>query len=1093
MSKLDELIKKLGELFELDKADLDFGIHRIIKKKHEQIKDYLNNKLPNKVKKELEGIKLSSNMAKIEELYNKLKEEHGKKAFDAENKLIDEDAINTAEGQEYIKLIKSSGEISVDKIENDVFSHLLEFFSRYYEDGDFLSLRRSSTKAKYAVPYNGEEVVLHWANKDQYYIKSTEDFKEYVFTVDKDGKTQKVKFNVSKMDAIQNNNKAVRKFILDEDKQAEWSADGITIHFYFKEFKNDTEGKKAQESLVTYILEKLPNDWKATLSIEDTGYTGKGVRSVIEKHVANFTKKNTTDYFIHKDLREFLNQELDFYIKNEVMYLDDIDNRSVDYTNAEIRKIKAIRSVAKDLISFLSQLEDFQKKMWLKKKFVYDTQYCITIDKIIEFAPELLNEVVRNLHQWAEWEELGFLTACVHSNVPVREFLYDENCEKAGVDSKEISVQFSGDEYKYLIEFNDNLNCLNNIDAVIDVTRLKITSKGYDSFSWEISTLLKENCFLVVDTKHFGNDFKYRLLSKIDDIDSKLDGLLIHSENFQALNLLQERYKESVKCVYIDPPYNTQEDSFIYKDGYKYSSWASMIYDRLAISKNVHMKDGTSYISINEDELFDLSKICDIVFGKENYLSNFTIKVRHDERILKGDKDFHEVFENLLGYRVSALHKPSKKLIDNTSLEEYVWDVNVDETKKETLTLNGKNVDYFPPGAYQLIEGEASDKLLKRINIRGTLREGNSSGRFYVAYLETLINRYENHLFRVPNMGGDGIGYRFFWLPVINKRKNGDYFQGVPLDKKDIKEIPYSNLWDFEQDFNRCAQEGGIVFRNGKKPIKFLNEIFLVSGVNKDKKSLVLDYFAGSGTTGHAVINLNREDGGNRKYILVEMGEYFHTVLLPRIKKVVYSEKWKDGKPVDRNGVSQFFKYFRLESYEDALNNLELLEKSPELHRLLQNADNKEELQEQYLLNYMLNIETKGSLLNLDKFINPFEHTIKIYDRTTGEAVPTKIDLPETFNYLLGLEVQEIQKFDHILLIEGKNRAGETIKIIWRDLNSVNNEQLKEFLRKHNISPTETEFRAIYINGDTTLEDPYNKVRLIEETFHKLMFDVQEA
>jgi adenine-specific DNA-methyltransferase len=100
-------------------------------------------------------------------------------------------------------------------------------------------------------------------------------------------------------------------------------------------------------------------------------------------------------------------------------------------------------------------------------------------------------------------------------------------------------------------------------------------------------------------------------------------------------------------------------------------------------------------------------------------------------------------------------------------------------------------------------------------------------------------------------------------------------------------------------------------------------------------KAVFLDYFAGSGTTGHAVINLNREDGGNRKFILVEMGNYFNTVTKPRLKKVIYAKDWKDGKPQNRNtGVPQIFKYIRLESYEDTLNNIEL-SRTPEQEKQL--------------------------------------------------------------------------------------------------------------------------------------------------------------
>ena len=217
----------------------------------------------------------------------------------------------------------------------------------------------------------------------------------------------------------------------------------------------------------------------------------------------------------------------------------------------------------------------------------------------------------------------------------------------------------------------------------------------------------------------------------------------------------------------------------------------------------------------------------------------------------------------------------------------------------------------YSPEIYELVSCRPDDSLLQRISIRGTLREGNSSGRFYVAHLEPLIEHYPDHLFRVPDMGNDALSFRYFWLPSMSgNRKNGDYFQGVPQNRKDIKLEPYANLLDFEKAFNQCSIEGGVTFRNGKKPIVFLEHLLLLAGVVSESKSMTLDYFAGSGTTAHAVINLNREDGGKRKYLLVEMGDYFHTVLLPRIKKVVYSKDWRDGQPISREGVSHFLKYY---------------------------------------------------------------------------------------------------------------------------------------------------------------------------------------
>src|SRR5205085_1245219 len=161
--------------------------------------------------------------------------------------------------------------------------------------------------------------------------------------------------------------------------------------------------------------------------------------------------------------------------------------------------------------------------------------------------------------------------------------------------------------------------------------------------------------------------------------------------------------------------------------------------------------------------------------------------------------------------------------------------------------------------------------------------------------------------------------------------------------------------------------------------------------------AIALDYFAGSGTTAHAVINLNQEDGGRRKYILVETNEYFDTVTLPRVKKVIYAKEWKDGKPTFREGISHVLKYFVLESYEDAMNNLRL-KRTEEKEQGFLNFP--QEFYEDYLLGYMLEFEAQGSqsLLNLDNFAAPFDYRLKIAVNGVGETQETSIDLVETFN-----------------------------------------------------------------------------------------------
>ena len=269
-----------------------------------------------------------------------------------------------------------------------------------------------------------------------------------------------------------------------------------------------------------------------------------------------------------------------------------------------------------------------------------------------------------------------------------------------------------------------------------------------------------------------------------------------------------------------------------------------------------------------------------------------------------------------------------------------------------------------------------------------------------------------------------------------------------------------------------------------------VDAIFICGASQRD--SVTVDFFGGSGTTGHAVINLNREDKGHRKYLLAEMGQYFDTVLVPRLKKVIYSSEWDEGRPQNRDtGISHAFKIVRLESYEDTLNNLHL-RRTPEQEAAL--ARGSESNRDQYLLGYFLDLESAGSksLLDVAEFRDPFAYKLAIATSSAGETKETTVDLIETFNWLLGLKVKHIDTAKGFLTVTGEKRAGGRCLILWRTLTAdpkADNEALEKFLTKLAVNPADTEFEFIYVNGPHTLNDPHNKVHLIEETFQRLMFD----
>lgn len=1016
--------KKLEEIFMMDHAELDFGIYRIMNQKRNDIQRFLDLELLPQVKQVLEG----NNGGEADKAKKRMAEIAASVGGN-----IEVLPKGTPMRDEYDKLeAQLAQSADTESMQAEVFSHLVTFFSRYYDGGDFLSKRRYKDNT-YAIPYNGEEIKLHWANSDQYYIKTSEYFRDYTFVLPTSRK--KVHFVLKDASTEQNNNRAAnnmeRRFALwqptTEDelttplaiRRGAGGEAELDIYFTYELMPKATKQKDLLAAALEGIKPLVPTDFEEVLTAKAPTKDNAN-RTLLEKHLTDYTAKNSFDYFIHKDLGGFLHRELDFYIKNEVLHIDDLDAQLI---NSQLTIVRAIKQVGEKIIRMLAQLENFQKKLWLKKKFVVQSDYCITLDRVPE---KLYPEIVANEAQRKEW---------------VRLFAIDE-------------------------------------------IKRDLTSEGYS----EPLTIefLKQNPFLVLDTAFFDAKFKHQLVKSMENIDEQTNGLLVKSDNYHALNLISEKYIKSVNAIYIDPPYNTGSDGFVYKDQYKDSSWLTMMENRLLIAKKLMTPDSSISISINENELFNSKCLLDSMFSK--YLTTFSVKVRHEDRILKGDKDFHEVYESLLLYALSDSFKPLKRQKDNGSDADYLYTIETEGGPDEVLSLGNKEVEVYTPEHYKIIKHqESSFDYTKPISVRGSIREGNSSGRFYVAYLENLAASHPGHIFKVPNMGDDKFGFRYFWTPSVESgRKNGDYYQGAPINRKDTIEIPYPNYIDFEKAFNDATDEGGVSFRNGKKPISFIQHILSLQNIGKDRNALIIDFFAGSGSTGHAVIEMNK-DQGNRKYLLSQVGEIFDNVTKPRMERTVYSDSWKDEKPISRNGISQCFKYIRLEQYEDTLNNLEIKKQQTDWR------DN--EFHESYMLSYMLDTETRDSLLNLKMFVNPFNMSLKT--TKDNELVETKVDMVETFNYLIGLNVETEDWFenDNICVVQGKtHRRGLKTLVIWRNCEVIDNENLCRFFERMDFRTRDTEFDLIYVNGDNTLpnlrrdEDNW-KVVLTEEEFAKRMFE----
>ncbi|WP_293725468.1 site-specific DNA-methyltransferase [Thiolapillus sp.] len=827
-------------------------------------------------------------------------------------------------------------------------------------------------------------------------LKSSEHLRNYAFVVKDGDKTVRIK--LVEADTEKDNVKAEsgkeRRFVLDADNPLSVENGELHIHFHYKPAGKKKQTALNKEAIETIFQQEGFDDWLALLKTPAPTEKNQD-RTLLEKHLNDYTARNTFDYFIHKDLGGFLRRELDFYIKNEVLFLDDIDDASFQVTETHLRKIRVLRSIAHKIIRMLAQLEDFQKKLWLKKKFVVETHYCMTLDRVPE---ALYGEIVDNTAQHEEWVKLGFTT-----------------------EDTEITEEY-----------------------------------------------LKENSVLVLDTRFFDAAFKDKLLASIENFDEQCDGLLVHSENFQALNLMQERYREQVKCVYIDPPYNTGGDGFAYKDRYQHSSWLAALTGRAKAAYSLlSTQKGCFFSCIDDGEQDKLRISLDIVFGEDNFVANVIWQKKYapanDATWLSDDHDFLVLFaKDKLGWSPGRLPRDAKqnKAYSNPDNDPRGrW-------RADNYKCN-KTADERPNLYYPIIHPKTGEEIWPNRN---------------------AVWRYtkEQH---EKNMAENRV-----WWGKDGRNK-------VPAYKRflsDVGDLVPRTIWKYDEvghNQDGIRQLRALMPQTGftsPKPVGLLERVVQVG-----KGDLVLDYFAGSGTTAHAVINLNREDGGKRKYILVEMGEYFDTVLKPRIQKVVYSRDWKDGKPKpdsdgNLNGISHCFKYLRLESYEDTLNNLILKDRTEQQDDLLKANP---ALREDYMLGYWLDVETADSpsLLNIKQFEDPFNYRLHIATGSVGATKPTRVDLVETLNYLIGLTVKHIDTVRGFRVVTGTNPKDEFVLVIWRNLKEKDNAALEEFMEKQAYHPRDTEFDHIYVNGDHILEDPHSKVKMIEIEFKRLMFDVRDV
>lgn len=1011
MKKEDIKIKLrdlLRDIFQFDSEDLDFGIYKIMNYKRKEIEQFINKELIDKINEQLKLLNEEERGKagdELEKLKNQIMDSFGDDAF--HNGKLKKEFANTPLGKKYLKQKEQLDGIKIsEELESKIYNHIFSFFSRYYDRGDFISKRRYGRKDKYVVPYSGEEVLLHWVNRDQYYVKTTECFSRYTFKA----KNVTVNFRVVEAQEEKSNIKAPEKkfFVLNRDK-AKISGNEINVYFEFRGL-TDNESKKFGErakqeeinkQIYEVLKERLENESKAVPLFDK-----EGDKTVLEKHLNKYTRRNTSDYFIHKNLKEFLEGELDYYIKNEVLNLEDLRRLGKEKVAPYLLEAQVIRNISLKIIEFLAQIENFQKKIWEKKKFIIKSDYVITIDKIEEYTNEeflktVLDRILKNKKQKKEWKEL---------------FSVDINSKKDLIGRER-----------------------------------KLFEKKYKK--------------LPIDTKYFDEEFKWKLiiaLSEKNNLDEILDGVLIKSENWQGLNLLVNKYREKIKCIYIDPPYNTGSDEFLYRDNYQHSSWMTMMENRLSLSKNHMEKSGVIFVSIDDNEMYNLKKLMNQVYGG-NFIGLIVARTNPRGRTL--DKFLAKTHEYLVVFGTSLdrdviyqIKKSEEKISEYKNIDEKGRRYRLLELRNRNPMFNRKNrPNLFYPIYANPKTLEVSLKRDKEFNIevfpRNIRREDGCwtwSREKVDQNLKILVAkkvssgawRIHRKDYLIKEGGGTAsTKEKSVWIEKNINNENG---------KEMVRNLFGTHVYDFP------------------KSVDYIKKMIELGTL---KSHLILDFFAGSGTTSHAVMNLNKEDGGKRKFVLIEMAEYFDTIIIPRMKKVSYCFNWREGKPKDTDGLGIFFKYQNLEQYEDSLENIEFEQKKLEEYK-------------DYFVKYMLDFETQNSktFLNIEGMEDPFNYKLKIIENYEPKVI--NVDLVETFNYLIGLSINKYKIINEngrkYVFVHGE-RNGAKALVVWRKIKDINFKKDKEIIEKvkKDFVPDET-----YINGDCGVKN----FRQIETEFKSLMW-----
>lgn len=928
------------DILKLDLAELDFGIYRILNYRRREIDTFLDGELPQRI-----------------------------------------DAA----------LAKLPGPAGEDE-QGRIFHHLYTFFSRYYDDGDFVTRPRRGREAAYSVPYNGQDVHFWWATKGSHYVKSGERFASYVW---RDG-PRAIRIEVAQADVEKDNVKGAKRYYLPESLG---EADGeLRLRMAYRPLTADEakrydnkrkadadddddddeaiEGRSAQERIL--------NAWLDGAGARKAKIPAGVDRALLKKHVARYMARQSADFFVHPQLGGFLAGELEYYLRHE--FLEVWDRFDGDALARERGKFAVVRDIGGALITFLAAIEDVQAQLFEKRKFVLASNWLARVSALGDNKPAnaLIGEACGNAAQVNEW--LAWL---------------GERPLPKSADAK------------------------------------KAATRGAE--------LLAAYPHLCIHTRHFDEGYKYRLLALFDDIEAATGGTLIHSENYAALRTLEYSYRQRIKCIYIDPPYNTGKDGFSYKDNFPHSSWLTMMEERCSGGRSLLDFDGLFNCSIADHEVDRLRTVLTGVFGIDNFLANF---IWNNEGNIDNQSKVKVNHEYVLAYCRDEKKYPHAAVIaPDIGSDSKLFNDTIENSITKNGPANPPSEVILPkgfPASFESGEIEARDSDWPHLRDTARIENGvlTRKVRAYSGWssrklLDTFIKKECK-----PILDAKGLATWF------NITQTGAIYCYKTRDSQ-------SHVLSVVRNVGTVKQMAGQIEALGfefdyPKPIKLIEYI---SRFTNDRSATIADYFAGSGTTAHAVINLNRDDEGARRFVLVEQGEYFDTVLLPRVAKVIACPEWKDGKPKASVAMRaargeapaehwsarspKLVQVLRLERYEDSLDALELPSEA-DARRAGQRS-----LVNDTLLRYVHEAGAGAAsvALNTARLSRPFDYAIP--QTCNGAPALAGVDLATTALLLLGLHPLRVRdlsgkagrKGQRYLMIEARPNGTpkETHLLILRD------------------------------------------------------------